>query len=159
MTPESLRAYGVHLLTATGAVFAMLALLSAVAGDWRAMWLWLLVAFAVDGIDGPLARRTGVTRHAARIDGALLDLIIDFLTYVFIPAFALYWAGILPGAAGLAVSALGCAAAGELAASRGAAKRRGRQSERRVIGAPWLPRIWRARSPRSTAESCGRFSA
>ena len=96
MTP-SLKAYAVHLFTATGAVFAMLALLEAVQGDWAMMFLWLVVAFIVDGIDGPLARRYLVKENARTIDGVLLDLIIDYLTYVFIPAFALFQSGLLPG--------------------------------------------------------------
>ena len=97
MTSEKTNAYLVHLLTATGAVFAMLAMLEAVAGDWAMMFLWLVIAFFVDGIDGPLARKTDVATNAPRIDGVLLDLIIDYLTYVFIPAFALFWSGLLPG--------------------------------------------------------------
>lgn len=97
MTTTSLRAFSVHLLTATGAVFAMLALLAAVDGAWSRMFLWLVVAFAVDGIDGPLARKYDVRTHAPHIDGATLDLIIDYLTYVFIPAYALFQSGILPG--------------------------------------------------------------
>lgn len=96
MTKE-MKALSVHLLTATGAVFAMLALLEAVKGDWPMMFLWLVIAFAVDGIDGPLARKYDVKTHAATFDGVLLDLIIDYLTYVFIPAFALFESGLLPG--------------------------------------------------------------
>ncbi|MEM7076077.1 MAG: CDP-alcohol phosphatidyltransferase family protein [Pseudomonadota bacterium] len=92
-----LKALGVHLFTATGAVFAMLAMLAAVQEKWSLMFLWLVVAFAVDGIDGPLARRYDVKRHAPQFDGVLLDLIIDYLTYVFIPAFALFSSGLLPG--------------------------------------------------------------
>jgi phosphatidylcholine synthase len=95
MTPAQ-RALSVHLLTATGAVFAMLALLAAVDERWSLMFLWLVVAFAVDGIDGPLARRFDVRTHAPHIDGVLLDLIIDYLTYVFIPAYALFQSGLLP---------------------------------------------------------------
>ncbi len=91
------QAYLVHLLTASGAVFAMLALLEAVQEDWAMMFVWLIVAFAVDGVDGPLARKTQVKVNAPRIDGELLDLIIDYLTYVFIPAFALFQSGLLPG--------------------------------------------------------------
>jgi phosphatidylcholine synthase len=87
----------VHALTATGAVFAMLALLAAAQGDWAVMFLWLVVAFAVDGIDGPLARKYDVKNHGARFDGVLLDLVIDYLTYVFIPAFALFQSDLLPG--------------------------------------------------------------
>lgn len=87
----------VHLLTATGAVFAMLAMLAAVEEDWSLMFLWLVVAFAVDGIDGPLARHFEVKRYAPQFDGVLLDLIIDYLTYVFVPAYALFKSGLLPG--------------------------------------------------------------
>lgn len=75
----------------------MLAMLEAANQDWRAMVGWLVVAFAVDGIDGPLARRYNVKKHAAMIDGVLLDLIIDYLTYVFVPAFALFHSGLLDG--------------------------------------------------------------
>ncbi|MFO6465676.1 CDP-alcohol phosphatidyltransferase family protein [Jannaschia sp. KMU-145] len=94
------RALSVHLLTATGAVFAMFALLAAVETAWSWMFLWLLAALIVDGIDGPLARKYEVTLHAARFDGVLLDLIIDYLTYVFIPVYALYASGLVPGWAG-----------------------------------------------------------
>jgi phosphatidylcholine synthase len=96
MTPFA-KALGVHLLTGTGAVLAMLAMLAAVDQKWSLMFLWLVVAFAVDGIDGPLARRYHVKHHAPQIDGVLLDLIIDYLTYVFIPAYALFASGLLPG--------------------------------------------------------------
>ncbi len=96
MTPR-IKALAVHLFTATGAVFAMLAMLEAVNKDWSMMFLWLVVAFAVDGIDGPLARKYDVKKHAGEFDGELLDLIIDYLTYVFIPAFALFASGLLPG--------------------------------------------------------------
>ena len=91
------QALGVHLLTATGAVFAMLALLAAAEEQWSIMFLWLVVAFAVDGVDGPLARKYDVKTYAPRFDGVLLDLIIDYLTYVFIPAFALFQSDLLPG--------------------------------------------------------------
>jgi phosphatidylcholine synthase len=96
MTRSTFRAFSVHLLTATGAVFAMCALLEAVDEDWSGMFLWLVLAFAVDGIDGPLARKYDVLTHAPHVDGAVLDLIIDYLTYVFIPAYALFQSGLLP---------------------------------------------------------------
>ena len=96
MTPK-IRALSVHLLTATGAVFAMLAMLAAVDARWDLMFLWLFVAFFVDGIDGPLARHYDVKKNAAEFDGVLLDLIIDYLTYVFIPAFALFKSGLMDG--------------------------------------------------------------
>ncbi|NBT32662.1 MAG: phosphatidylcholine synthase, partial [Rhodobacteraceae bacterium] len=94
----SAKALAVHLLTATGAVFAMLALLAAVDEKWSLMFLWLVIAFFVDGIDGPLARRYDVKKNAPEFDGVLLDLIIDYLTYVFIPAYALFkHPDLLPG--------------------------------------------------------------
>ncbi len=85
------------MLTATGAVFAMMAMLAAVDEKWGLMYLWLVVAFAVDGIDGPLARKYEVKVNAPQYDGVLMDLIIDYLTYVFIPAYALFKSGLLPG--------------------------------------------------------------
>ena len=93
----SQKALAVHLFTGTGAVFAMLAMLAAVDQKWSLMFLWLVVAFFVDGIDGPLARRYDVKTNAPEFDGVLLDLIIDYLTYVFVPAYALFKSGLLPG--------------------------------------------------------------
>jgi phosphatidylcholine synthase len=96
MSPR-LQALCVHLLTATGAVIAMIAMLAAAQHKWDVMFVWLVVALFVDGIDGPLARRYHVKSHWPTYDGVLLDLIIDYLTYVFIPAFALFQSGLLPG--------------------------------------------------------------
>ena len=69
---RQMKALSVHLLTATGAVFAMLAMLAAVDGKWDLMFLWLVVAFFVDGIDGPLARKYDVKTNASEFDGVLL---------------------------------------------------------------------------------------
>ena len=92
-----LKALYVHLFTATGAVLSMLAMLAAADEKWSMMLLWLVVALIVDGIDGPLARHYDVKTNWPTYDGVLLDLIIDYLTYVFIPAFALFQSGLLPG--------------------------------------------------------------
>jgi len=101
------KALSVHLLTATGAVLSMFAMLAAVEEQWSLMFLWLVVALVVDGIDGPLARRYDVKTNWPTYDGVLLDLIIDFLTYVFIPAFALFKSGLLTGWTGwLAIIAI-----------------------------------------------------
>ena len=94
---QQLRALSIHLLHATGAVFAMLALRAAVEARWGLMFLWLVVAFVVDGIDGPLARKYDVKTNAPTFDGMLLDMNIDYLTYVFIPAFALFKSGLFEG--------------------------------------------------------------
>lgn len=90
-------AYSVHLFTAIGAVCAMLAMLAAVDEKWGLMFVWLVVAFIVDGIDGPLARKYDVKTNAPQVDGVVLDMIIDYLTYIFIPAYALFKSGLLPG--------------------------------------------------------------
>lgn len=92
-----LKALGVHLFTATGAVWAVLALLAAVNGDWATMFIWLIVAMVVDGIDGPLARRYQVKQNWATYDGVAMDLMVDYMTWIFIPAFALFKSGLLPG--------------------------------------------------------------
>jgi phosphatidylcholine synthase len=91
------KALFVHFLTASGAVWAMLAMLEAVQRDWSMMFLWLVVALVVDGFDGPLARRFDVKANASVFDGELMDLVVDYLTYVFVPAFALFNSGLLPG--------------------------------------------------------------
>jgi phosphatidylcholine synthase len=95
---ERLSAAAIHLLTATGAAFALLALIAASRGDWQWMFVWLGVALIVDTVDGPLARRVGVTRVLPRFSGERLDLIVDFLTYVAVPAFALSQSDLLPEA-------------------------------------------------------------
>lgn len=92
------KAFLVHLLTASGAALALMAMLAAGRGDWPMMFLWLLFAFFVDGIDGPLARRVHIKHNAPQWDGVLLDLIIDYLTYVIIPAYAMVEAQLIgPG--------------------------------------------------------------
>jgi phosphatidylcholine synthase len=96
MSPR-LKALSVHLITASGAVLAMFAMLAAMKGEWSLMFLWLVVALIVDGIDGPLARRYEVHKNWPTYDGVLMDLIVDYLTYVFIPAFALFKSGLLTG--------------------------------------------------------------
>src|SRR5712691_6907709 len=89
-------AFSVHVLTALGVVFALLALIAAGRGDWPAMFLSLGLALMVDGIDGPLARRLDVAQTLPRWSGGTLDLIVDFVTYVFVPAFAIATSGLLP---------------------------------------------------------------
>jgi phosphatidylcholine synthase len=86
----------VHILTATGAAFALLALIDAAHGEWQRMFIWLGVALFVDTIDGPLARRVRVTEVLPRWSGERLDLLVDYLTYIGIPAFALAESDLLP---------------------------------------------------------------
>jgi phosphatidylcholine synthase len=99
-------AFSVHVLTASGAALALMALVAAGAGNWVQMFGWLGLALIVDGIDGPLARKVDIKRNASNWDGELLDLVIDYLTYVFIPAYALIYSGILPYEWGLGAALL-----------------------------------------------------
>lgn len=105
-------AWAVHTLTASGAVLAFLAFLAVERGAFRLALVWLAVALVVDGIDGPLARRIGVRERLPEIDGSILDLVVDYLTYVFVPAVLIYRAGLLPdgwalaGAAAILLSSL-----------------------------------------------------
>jgi phosphatidylcholine synthase len=99
-----LGAASVHLLTATGAVLALLALRAADASDWQMMFVWLGIALFVDAIDGPLARFVDVKTVLPRFSGERLDLIVDYLTYVAVPAFAFTEAELLPEWARLAAA-------------------------------------------------------
>jgi len=96
-------AFGVHLFTASGAALALLALIAAVEQQWSLMFVWLGLALLVDGIDGTLARLLHVQTLAPRWSGDILDLVVDILTYVFIPAYAVAAGGIFPDAVGLAL--------------------------------------------------------
>jgi phosphatidylcholine synthase len=92
-------AAAVHILTASGAVLALLALRAAHQHDWQMMLVWLGIALLVDAVDGPLARLLDVKRVLPRFSGERLDLIVDYLTYVAVPAYALIEAPLLPEAA------------------------------------------------------------
>jgi len=86
-------AWAVHVFTASGAVVGLLALLAAAAGDFRAAALWMVLALAIDGVDGTLARQARVKEVVPGIDGRRLDDIIDYLNYVVVPVAFLYWLG------------------------------------------------------------------
>lgn len=89
-------AWSIHLFTASGALWGLLAILAIVQHQWQAAFLWMAVAVAVDGLDGTLARRFRVVGMTPDFDGALLDNIIDYETYVVVPALLIYEAGLLP---------------------------------------------------------------
>jgi phosphatidylcholine synthase len=88
-------AFSIHILTACGAALALLALLAATRGDWPLMFLWLGVALVVDAVDGPLARAANVKEMLPRWSGETLDLVVDYTTYVFVPAYAVAAAGLM----------------------------------------------------------------
>ena len=108
-----MRALGftVHVLTASGAALALLALIAATRSEWPLMFLLLGLALIVDGIDGPLARRLKVAETQPRWSGEVLDLVVDFTAYVVVPAYAIAASRLMPDAlaiaAGIAVVVTG----------------------------------------------------
>lgn len=100
-SPMHVMAYGVHVFTALGAALGFLALEAALTGNLLACFGWLGVALFVDAADGPMARRLNVVETASRYDGATLDLVVDFITYVFVPAAILLRPEIMPAPLGL----------------------------------------------------------
>jgi phosphatidylcholine synthase len=93
---ERIRAFTVHVFTATGAALALLALILATGGHWAGMFLCLGLALLIDGLDGPMARAFNVEDLLPRWSGDTLDLVVDFTTYVFVPAYAIAASGLLP---------------------------------------------------------------
>jgi phosphatidylcholine synthase len=95
-TLRTAAAFSVHVFTACGAGCALLALIAAVDAAWVRMFLWLGLALIIDGVDGTFARRLRVAEVAPRWSGELLDFVVDFTTYVFVPAYAMVASGLLP---------------------------------------------------------------
>lgn len=91
-----LLAWAVHAFTASGIVLGWLALLAAIGGRLREALLWLLAALLIDAVDGSLARWAKVKDRVPRIDGDALDLVIDYVSYVLIPALIIWRLDILP---------------------------------------------------------------
>ncbi len=98
-------AWTVHGYTASGAVAGFAMTISIFNGDYRTAFLLMVVAIVVDATDGTLARLARVKDTTPHFDGARLDDIVDYLTFVFIPALLLYRAGLLPDGWGAAVAA------------------------------------------------------
>ncbi|MGE7370970.1 phosphatidylcholine synthase [Neorhizobium sp. NPDC001467] len=90
-----IRAFSVHILTASGSFFAFLGVVAASESRFVDMWWWLGLALFIDGIDGPIARKVRVREVLPNWSGDMLDNIIDYVTYVLLPAFALYKSGMI----------------------------------------------------------------
>lgn len=97
-TPQTSRraGYVLHVLTASGAAAGLVALQAVFNSQWRQALLWLIVCQVLDGLDGPIARKIDVTIHAPRIDGHVLDLVVDYLTCVVVPVALLARLEMLP---------------------------------------------------------------
>jgi len=93
---NKIAAWAVHGFTASGAVLGFLAIISIFNSDLVGAFLWLGLALLIDGIDGTLARRIGVTDKTPNINGLILDSVIDYLNYVIIPALMVYWFQLVP---------------------------------------------------------------
>jgi phosphatidylcholine synthase len=88
--------WALHIFTASGVIFAMIALQAVIDGRIRDGLLWLLLCQVIDGIDGPLARRIDVKIHVLKIDGNILDLVVDYVTCVIVPVAFLATTDLLP---------------------------------------------------------------
>jgi len=93
---DKIAAWAVHGFTASGAVLGFLAIISILNNDLVGAFLWLGLALLIDGIDGALARKIGVSDKTPNIDGSTLDNVIDYLNYVIIPALMIYWFQMVP---------------------------------------------------------------
>lgn len=89
-------AFSVHVFTAAGAALGFAALIAAIEQRWTAMFWCLGAALFIDGIDGTIARRVRVAERLPRWSGDVLDLVVDFVTYVFVPAYAIAAGGLVP---------------------------------------------------------------
>jgi phosphatidylcholine synthase len=96
--PGAAAGYLVHAYTASGVVCGWLALVATLGSDYRGALLWLVLATLIDATDGVLARRVDIARTAPRIDGAHLDDIVDYVTYVLVPGVIVWHARLLPPA-------------------------------------------------------------
>ena len=90
------RAWAVHVFTTMGIVAAMLSLRDVLTGHPSYAISWMLITLLIDGVDGPIARAVQVEAVIPRIDGFLLDLIIDYVACVIVPASFMYAFGVVP---------------------------------------------------------------
>ena len=96
VSKDKIAAWAVHGFTASGAVLGFLAIISIFNNDQTSSFLWLGLALLVDGLDGTIARKVGVSDKATNIDGSMLDNLVDYLNYVIIPSLMIYWFQMVP---------------------------------------------------------------
>jgi len=93
---QAQKGFLLHAFTASGAIAGLLSLSAVMNGHIRAGLIWLIVCQLIDGFDGPLARRIDIAERVPAISGETLDLVVDFTTYVFVPAAILIASGLAP---------------------------------------------------------------
>ncbi len=103
---EKVRAWGVHGLTAFGVVAGLLSLAAITQYEWKLAFVYMMIATAIDSIDGALARKFQVKVVLPGFDGALLDNLVDYFTFVIVPAVFIYMADLLPAQLALGAAAV-----------------------------------------------------
>lgn len=96
MSKDKLSAWFVHFYTAIGGVVGMFALFAAAEGRTRDAFLLLLLCMFIDATDGMMARRARVREVLPRFDGAMVDNVIDVMTFVWVPVFIMWHENLLP---------------------------------------------------------------
>ncbi len=106
MKMQEIRAWCVHLFTMSGAVCGFFALTNIINNNPKdAIW-WLILALVIDGVDGTMARKFEVTEHLPNVDGVTIDNIVDYFTYVIVPAVYIWWLPVVPEGWGTPAAAL-----------------------------------------------------
>jgi phosphatidylcholine synthase len=101
-----LLAASIHIFTASGIIAGFAAMLAVTEARWEAAFAWLGVAAVIDGLDGPLARHFRVKAWLPRFSGERLDLVIDYFTYVIVPALMVYVSDRMPQGWALVAAAI-----------------------------------------------------
>lgn len=101
-------AAAVHVFTGLGIVCALMCARAIISLHFEAAFFWLGIAFFIDGVDGMFARKARVKEVLPTFSGETLDLVIDYVTYVFLPALMLLQAGYLSGWFGILLASLIC---------------------------------------------------
>lgn len=83
---QRLRAWAVHAVTMSGLLWVLLAVLALMGNDYTQMWMWLGIALVTDAIDGPLARQARVSEVVPWFSGVMMDNVVDYMTWTFVPA-------------------------------------------------------------------------
>lgn len=121
--------WALHCYTASGAVFGVLALQAAAAGEVRTAFLWMALTIVIDASDGTIARRLRVDRLVPQIDGRTLDDIVDYFTYVVVPVVFMLRVGLLPDSVWVAAAPL-------MASGFGFANRQAKTADDYFLGFP-----------------------